>query len=52
MDDHMKNVAARNADKTENQFYNVMRRAGWYDNEIKQMWEYAQRRKKENAEIH
>lgn len=45
LDEHAKNVAIRNGHKSEKAFFRYLRLCHWTDEEITEMWKYAQRYK-------
>ena len=45
LDDHAKVVAIRNSDKSEKEFFKYLRPCYWSNDEIKEMWKYAQSHK-------
>ena len=50
LNDRMKEIAERHAGKTEKDFYRYLRWCGWEDEQIAEMWKYAQRDKKEEEQ--
>lgn len=43
LDEHAKIVAKRNSNKSETAFYKYLRFCHWTEEEIKEMWRYAQK---------
>ena len=50
IEERMKMIAKRHADKSEKRFFKYLRWCGWEDDQITEMWEYVQKYKGKEQE--